>query len=225
MRESITGPPPKIHGARDILDNTGSSSYAYDRLNRVVTESLPGRPQISYGYDVASNLISYTDAGGTIAYLYNNLNLLSTLTEPGGRQTTFTYDHVRRRTQTNYPNGVSMFFSYDLSNRQTQVTGQKPASGQVLTDFTYSWRNASYADTGLRQNVTDKDGRRTSYSYDVLNRLTQAEAQTGTGRVTYGYSYDANSNRVSQTVGQLGGFPPSNGVTTNYTHNGASAIG
>ncbi|MEJ7791974.1 MAG: DNRLRE domain-containing protein [Gaiellaceae bacterium] len=194
-----------------MADNTGTSSYTYDQLNRILTESLPGQQQVSYLYDAASNLISYTDAGGTIGYAYNNLNMLATLTEPGPKQTTFVYDTAHRRTQTNYPNGVSMFFSYDLSNRQTRVLGQKPASGLVLSDFTYSWVNASLQDTGLRQHVTDKNGIRTTYSYDVLNRLTLATAPSE----SYAYSYDANSNRASQTV---------NGVTTNYTHNAADQL-
>lgn len=73
-------------------------------------------------------------------------------------QTTFSYDADHMRTQTNYPNGVSMFFTYDQSNRLTRVLGKKPASGEVLTDFLYSWTNGSGQDTGLRQSVTDKAG-------------------------------------------------------------------
>jgi len=74
------------------------------------------------------------------------------------------------RTQINYPNGVSMFFTYDQSNRLTRVLGKKPASGTVLTDFVYSWTNGAGQDRGLRQSVTDRDGNKTSYSYDALNR-------------------------------------------------------
>ena len=148
-----------------MADNTGTSSYTYDQLNRILAEGLPGQAQVSYLYDAASNLISYTDAGGTIGYAYNNLNLLATLTEPGSLQTTFSYDATHRRTQTNYPNGVSMFYSYDISDRQTRVLGQKTVSGQVLTDFSYSWTKDTGQDTGLRQHVTDKDGNKTSYTY------------------------------------------------------------
>ena len=79
-----------------------------------------------------------------------------------------------------------------------------------LADFTYSWVNASL-DTGLRQHVTDKNGSRTTYTYDVLNRLTLATAP----QESYAYSYDANSNRTSQTV---------NGATTTYAHNAADQL-
>ena len=76
---------------------------------------------------------------------------------------------------------------------------------------------AAGQDTGLRQSVTDKNGNRTSYTYDVLNRLTRAEERSSAGALlsSWAYSYDASSNRSSQTV---------NGVTTSYTHNAADQL-
>lgn len=200
-----------------MTDNTGTTTYEYDGLSRLKKETLPGLRILNYSYDAAGNLTSFADAGGTVSYGYNAANLLTTLTEPGGPQTTFTYDADHMRTQTNYPNGVSMFFTYDQSNRLTRVLGKKPASGTVLTDFVYSWTNGSAQDTGLRQSVTDKNGNKTSYTYDALNRLTRAETRTSGGTLTdsYAYSYDANSNRTSQTV---------SGATTNYTHNAADQL-
>jgi len=91
------------------------------------------------------------------------------------------------------------------------VLGQKPASGLVLTDLTYSWVTASLQETGLGQHVTDKNGNRATYTYDVLNRLTLVVAP----QESYACSYDANSNRSSQTV---------NGVTTSFSHNTADQL-
>jgi RHS repeat-associated protein len=134
-----------------------------------------------------------------------------------GRRTAITYDVDDMRLTTAYPNGVTLYFSYDAANRITRVLGKKPASGEILTDFTYVWRNAAGADTGLRQSVTDKAGNRTSYSYDALNRLTRAETRNAAGTLldSFAYAYDANSNRSSQSV---------NGATTGYSHNAADQL-
>ncbi|MBA2517595.1 MAG: RHS repeat protein, partial [Solirubrobacterales bacterium] len=176
-------------------DNTGGTSYGYDSLNRLTQETGPSPKSLTYGYDAAGNLTSFYDGevNATVTYAYNGANLLTTLTEPNGlSQTTFSYDADQMRTQINYPNGVSMFFTYDQSNRLTRVLGKEPASGTVLTDFVYSWTNASGQDRGVRQSVTDKDGSKTSYTYDSLNRLTLAQERSSTNVLlnSYAYSYD-----------------------------------
>jgi RHS repeat-associated protein len=72
-------------------------------------------------------------------------------------------------------------------------------------------------DKGLRQSVTELNGNKTSYSYDVLNRLTLAEERTSSGTLvnSWAYGFDANSNRSSQTV---------NGISTSYGHNAADQL-
>ena len=47
-------------------------------------ESLPGSLSAEYAYDEASNLIGFTDAGGSTHYFYNWLNELIAMYEPGG---------------------------------------------------------------------------------------------------------------------------------------------
>ncbi len=144
------------------------------------------------------------------------MNLLATLTEPGGAKTTFEYNSGHRRTSTAYPNGVTMTQGYDKAGRLTSIIGQD-ARGATLTSFSYTYTSGSGADTALRQSVTDKDGNRTGYSYDVLSRLAGAQTATGDGTVTasYSYSYDGANNRTSKTV---------NGVTTNYAYNDANQL-
>lgn len=206
-----------------MADNTGTTSNQYDALNRLTNETLPGPKVNSYFYDNASNLSAFEDAGGRVNYAYDARNLLVTLTEPSSRQITFAYDVDHMRTQTRYPNGVTQFVVYDAANRLQRIYSQRVPGGPILTDFTYCHRlplNDSCTggtDTGLRQRVIDKDGNRTVYTYDVLDRLTLAEERTSAGALlnSYAYAYDANSNRTSQTV---------NGVTTTYDHNAADQL-
>lgn len=202
-----------------MADNTGTTSYEYDALNRTTKETQPGPKVNSYFYDTASNLVAFEDAGGRVNYAYNAVNLLVTLTEPSSRQITFAYDVDHMRTETRYPNGVTMFMRYDAANRLDRIYAQRVPGGPILTDFLYSFNDPiSGLDTGLRQSVIDQTtGNKTTYTYDVLGRLTLAEERTSTGTLlnSYAYAYDANSNRTSQTV---------NGAATTYDHNGADQL-
>jgi RHS repeat-associated protein len=212
-------------------DNTGTTTYTYDKLNRLEQEVLPGPKTLTYGYDASSNLISLTDQGGTVTYVHNEVDLLSSLTAPVSGQTTFAYepDFDHRRTQINYPNGVTQYLRYDDSNRLRETEGKKPA-GPTLTKFSYSFLDGQ--DTALRQWVDDKDLNRTSYTYDTLSRLTRAERKTSAGSFLdgWGYAYDKNSNRcamkVQTALGQA--LPicagPSDPNITYYTHNASDQL-
>jgi RHS repeat-associated protein len=223
-----------------MADNTGTTSNEYDALNRLTRETLPGPKVNSYFYDNASNLSAFEDAGGRVNYVYNAVNLLVTLTEPSSRQITFAYDVGHRRTETRYPNGVTQFVRYDAANRIERIWSQRVPGGPILTDFSYCYKRplnidctgGPETDTGLRQRVTDKDGNKTIYTYDALNRLWKAEEQNVAGSVikSYHYAYDANSNRCAQRIlpGPLGSdfdcTVSPNANTTTYAHNAADQL-
>jgi RHS repeat-associated protein len=174
-------------------------------------ETLPGGKTNTYGYDLAGNLSSFADAGGTVTYSFNAANELTTLSDPQGKQTTFAYDNDHNRTQTNYPNSVSQVISYDPSNRITSIVGKKTLSGAILTSNSYNY-GAGGSDTGLRQSMTDGvSGATTVYGYDYADRLASAVSPSA----SYGYAYDADGNRLTATV---------NGVQTNATYNAADEL-
>ena len=100
--------------------------------------------------------------------------------------------------------------TYDASGRQTGVRATS-ASGATLTDFSYSYANpATGADTALGWRLSEPAGA-TTYAYDALERLTDANGPAG----HYSYAYDANSNRSSQSL---------DGTTTTYTYNAANQM-
>ena len=146
-------------------------------------KTLPNASTIQYGYDGVGNLTSHQDVGGTVTYAYNAVNLVQTLTEPNASQTTFQYDANYRRTSTAYPNGVTMTQAYDGSGRLTSIVG-KNDGGTTLTSFSYTYTKPGVGtDTGLRQTMTDASGNVTTYTYDVLNRLKEAQTKNSGGTV------------------------------------------
>lgn len=198
-------------------DASTNASFTYDYLNRPLTKSTSGA-SLSVTYDGVGNLLSSTDGGGSTTYSYNPVNLLTSLTEPNAKQTTFDYDVNYRRLHTHYPNGVTLAMTYDASGRGTGVTATASSGSVIITSFTYSYINpATGKDSILRYSVVDASGNVTRYSYDALERLTEAQTKNAAGAITDDrqYGYDAVGNRSTQTI---------NGTTTPYAYNAANEM-
>lgn len=183
---------------------TASISYAYDDLNRLTSETFSGPANyvLSYAYDGAGNMTSFTDTAGstsnTTSYAYNSVNLLQTLTDNWGNQTSFAYDADGSPLSVAYPNAVTMTLGYDYAEQLTSIVGKK--HGTTLSSFSYGYQNPSGAQTVLRYTQQDSAGS-TAYGYDALNRLIESKTTSG-GAITadYLYGYDGNGNRVSEAV-------------------------
>lgn len=193
----------------------GTTTYTYDGLDRVTADSYPDGSSDSYGYDAASNLKTLTDAAGTVSYIYNKENLPTQITDPAGT-TNLAYNADGNRTQISYPNGASISYGYapDNSGRLTSITDNYTASGggQASQSFAYSYTDPSGRDTSLWQSVTDQAGNTTTYSYDALDRLTEALTKNAAGATTadYRYTLDGDGNLLQET---------SPGGTTSYAYN------
>ena len=202
-----------------LQDNTGITTFTYDTMNRQTKKVLPGATTMIYAYDGVGNLTSLQDPGGTVTYGYDAVNEVTSLLEPNGSSTTFGYNGGYRRTSTAYPNTVSESMTYDSSERLTQIKATKGTS--TLNSFTYSYVSpVTGKDSDLRWSVTDVNNSKTSYNYDVLNRLTSASGST-----SYTYGYDANGNLtndngVSQTFNAANELTASGSTTYNFDANG-----
>jgi RHS repeat-associated protein len=178
----------------------GSAGQLADTLNRLTRELFPDTRRIDYSYDAVGNLTRLRDEGGDVDYAYGPTNLLSSLTEPGAPQTTFDYDDNGNRTATHYPNGVVMNEATDASDQLTSIGAANGAAPLQSLSYTYTQLGAP---RDLRQTMIDNiAGKTTSYGYDGLDRLREAQTKTAGGTITedYVYGYDRNSNRTSEAV-------------------------
>jgi RHS repeat-associated protein len=213
------------------VDNTGTTSFYYDALNRVTTQALPSGGSacsgssptgITYGYDGVGNLTEYCDSGDATNYGYDPDNNLTSMYEPGGNCgstpslcTKFVYDANSHRTKSTFPDGATLNATYDNSANVLTVIG-KDKNATTLTSFTYTYK-ISTKDSEDRQTAVENDAvanNTYSYTYDALNRLTAATVTAGSG-TNHTYSYDANGNRISQTAGS---------TTTSYAYNAANEL-
>jgi RHS repeat-associated protein len=155
-----------------------------------------------------------------VTYGYNSLNELVRATEPDGAATTFSYDVDGNRTRIGYPNGVTVTQTYDAFDRLTQILARN-ATGSTLLTRTYAYLADGTGDSGpLVRTVTNEAGEITTYTYDVLNRLTDAKtvSSSGTTLSDYTYTYDGAGNLQSWSPGFY------SGQTTSATYNAANEM-
>ncbi len=207
-------------------------SSTFDELNRLKTKSYafapsdPQRPwrhttQVDYSYDENSNLLRQdeTVASGTdppppasIVRTYDLFDRLATETVqlengnpvPAPVAKTLSYSYWKnglRKTATDPESGVTSY-GYDGRNQLKTVTA-------ALGDASYS-----YHGDGLLHTLTQPDDSLATYEYDKADRLVSLTHAKGDAPIaSYGYSYDANGNRLTQL--ETNG---SAAETTSYTY-------
>ena len=189
---------------------SGTSNYTYDAKNRITQESLPGTHTNTYTYDSADNLASVTDPNGKASYSYDTLNRLTSLLQPGqSTAATFSYNQDDHRTGVSYPNRVGITMSYDPAGHMLSTVATGPAGTISSLGYTYT---QGTADRSVLETRTDnKSGNLTAYSYDALQRLTEAKAtNSGTQVDDRKYAFDGAGNILTRTI---------NGTTSSYGYN------
>ena len=182
-----------------ISDPSGHvTSYTYDAANELVKVSRPDGTALSYAYDGDGNQVGQTDgAGKTTSYTYDALDRLTQVTDPLNRTTAMAYDPASNLISQTNPSGAVTSYGYDAANQLTSIG---------YSDGTTPSVNYTYTPDGQRASMTDGTGS-TSYTYDSLNRLTQAT--NGAGQ-TVGYGHDLAGLLTSLT------YPDGTSVSRGY---------
>ncbi|KAF0125552.1 MAG: YD repeat-containing protein [Elusimicrobia bacterium] len=164
--------------------------YFYDKLSRVTEVKDPAGYAITYSYDVVGNRTAMTTPWGKYNYTYDALNRLTSIVNPQGITVTLAYDAVGRRTKKTIFKTVSgtlaeTDYIYDKAGQLLNITNK--AGGQVISFARYEYDAA-----GNRVSREDRDGR-TTYSYDLANRLIRADGPMAAET----FAYDDNGNRLA----------------------------
>ena len=195
-----------------MTDTTGTTTYEYDNLNRLVSVGT-GLAPVRYDYDAVGNRISMTDQNdGVTTYQYDELNRLVSLTSPDEKVTNYTYDTVSNLTNMSLPNNTQVNYQFDNLNRLINLTNKKN-SGDKISSFNYDYNLA-----GMRNKVTLADGSYVNYSYDDVNRLTEEAKYSSSGNLNYSdtYEFDSVGNRTGKTNNAYG--------ETTYTYNSENQL-
>ena len=170
----------------------GSTTYAYDTLNRLQTLTPPvaiSSGSFGFGYDALSRRTSLTRPNNiTTAYSYNNLSYLQSVLHQLSGSTidgaTYVTDSTGNRTsKTDQRTAVTTTYGYD---NIYQLLSATPSSG-TAENYTYDPAGNRLSSAGVA-----------SYSYNSSNELTSSSAAT--------YGYDLNGNAITKN--------DSTGITT-----------
>ncbi len=170
-------------------DANHSLAWSYDGLGRVVGKGLTvGTVNLSVGYAYTNGDLTalVTPSGQAVAYGYNSNHQV----------TSITVNSTTVLSGVNYEpfGGVNGWTWGDASTTTRTFNGDGLTSQIVTAGVTlgYSFDNANRI-TGISD--SSNSALSWTYGYDVLDRLTSAT----TSAITDGWTYDADSNRLTQT--------------------------
>ena len=152
----------------------------YDALDRLTKLTYPDNTAVNYSYDTNSGLLErvYTSNGPVITNYVNSI----------------TYNAQGQMRATSYGNGTSTTYTYGQDLRLSRILTRDEGRGTNLQDLNYIFDkngNVSTLTDNLRSNIR-------SYTYDDLDRLTQAQnvPDPNGGYTTFSYQYDSIGNMI-----------------------------
>lgn len=176
--------------------------YEYDEYRRPVSYTEASGKQTTWAYadntttetkngvwstktmDANGNVISITDAGGTISYTLCDDGQPMKVTSPLHVVTTFAYDAYGRRIKIVDPSAGTQTDSYVWNSDGSSVLTSTNPNGSIVT----------YTDKYGRTTKVERPGEYTTdYAYDADNLLVSETSSNGTSKV---YTYDSY-DRVS----------------------------
>ncbi|MEK7644522.1 MAG: CARDB domain-containing protein [Patescibacteria group bacterium] len=183
-----------------LTDLVGNTTYSYDSLNRLLTESktlteLGKTLTITRAYHGDGRLASLRDAAGiTIDYAYDNRGLLRSVKKGDLTLATYDYSTLGRPTLLTYGNGVKTNYSYDDLHRIAilEITN---AAGTSLFKQDYSYDGESN-----RVKLVENGARVVDYTYDSLNQLSGVQYTDGAAIQNMSFEYDAFGNRTKSLL-------------------------
>ncbi len=222
-----------------MTDETGTTSFAYDQLDRL-TESENGHKEIvKYEYDLANDQAKLTYPGGKeVTRAFDKDRRLEKLTDWLKHETKFTYDQDSELKATVFPDETKDEdkYTYNDSDQMTEVKMVKStemlasllytrdSDGQVKKTTSKGLPGAEIAEATYDENNRVTKYGSTEYKYDKANNPTKEgsaentynegdELEKGTG-VTY--SYDELGERTKTK--------PSTGPATSYGYDQAGEL-
>ena len=190
-----------------------TTNYEYDAWGHLVrTTDSTGYNSGATTYDLNGNALTVTDANGNvITNTYDALNRVltaNTICSDTSKNVSksYVYDNMGRvRSKT--ANGVQTSYQYDIFGRVYQELSPKSFKGYFYEGVS---QYAKEQLVGINHQTMYSS---TQYEYDAEMRIAQVKES---GNLTATYTYDANGNKVSETL--------ANGVVSTYSYNGCNKV-
>ncbi len=203
-----------INGQAEAIESV------YNSLGQLTSYSDADHNVSTYEYDIDGRPTKVFDGKGTQTYTYDPTSgLLATLVDSAAGTFAGTYDVEGELQTETYPNGMTASYERNAVGQATRLAYVKGRStwyqDQVSLSIHGQWLN--------QQTTQAAD----SYAYDSLGRMVATtESPNGKPCVAYLYSYDEESDRISETKreGTPGSCPSQGGSTTTHAYDEANRL-
>jgi YD repeat-containing protein len=172
------------------------SSFAYDGLGRVITQTDPDGTYVSHDYSTAWRDLVTNQRGYKTKYYTDAFQRLATVEELNASHqlyatTTYAYDVLGNLVQVEENDGNTTNMTYDRLSRKTAM------SDPDMGSWTYD-----YDDNGNLISQTDAMSQTITMDYDELNRLTEKEYSSA-NMTDISYTYDESDNGIGLRTGMV----------------------
>lgn len=194
-------------------DYTGTTSYDYNAMGRMIAHTNGQELSVYYAYDYAGHLAALTYPGGkTVHYSYDSQGRLIQVEDWATRKTVYTYDKRGLVVDITLPNGTKTHYDYDDAGRMIGLKNLK-SDDSIIASYTYTLDqngnitaetvdqplspvmqsqsvNCTYGQDNRLVSVND-----VSLAYDLNGNLVKK------GETAYEYDYENRIKKVVNTNG------------------------
>lgn len=177
-----------------MIDQHGTSTFIFDKYDRMTKSTDPNNRSLEYVYDNADNItqIKYPD-NKLVQYTYDNNNRMLTIKDWNNKTTTYTYNSNGTLATRTYPNNLVTYYTYDNANRITTLEHKVGSTSKAKFALARSSvGNIIYA----TQSGSLVSAQTNPYTYDKLGQLTNATLYDP-NEDKYKYVYDAVGNIIT----------------------------
>jgi RHS repeat-associated protein len=206
----LTVDDPLNHRTTLAYNQAGQLSTVTDHLQHVVEFVYDSGDLVEVVDPLGHHIKRYVDGGGRVTrltnavgqgvrYEYDSLNQVKKVIDPILGETSFTYDENGNLKSVTDARGKITSYSYDVMDRV-----------ETRTDPLLKVERYAYDEAGNLKKFTDRRNKVTTFRYDNLDRISFAgfgtigEGEAATYESTVGYSYDA-LNRLTQALDSVAG--------------------
>lgn len=181
-----------------MTDGLGTTTWAYDDLNRPTAINDPFGAIVGYSYDSAGNRtgLTYPD-GKVVSYVYDPANRLTDVTDWNDQTTQYTYDPLGRLVSVLRPNGVESAYTYDAAGRLLAL--QHTTVEATLSSFRYTYDNVGNRTQAIETTPTGQTGP------TILVTVTETSGLPMAGKTIYAFNGSTYTgyNKVTDVNGQV----------------------
>jgi len=172
---------------------TGTQSFTYDRLNRVMSGSLGGATH-EYTYDGDGNRLTDKTGGVTTYYTYDRADQMKTRTVGSGSTINFAYDARGNLTGNAESGSTTTAYAYDWADRLVSID---PPGASNTAAFTFD---------ALGRNATRTINGTLDSTYSYLGTTETVVRLATNGGTTTNAALDALGQRIAVKAGDASFF-------------------